>query len=140
MEPKRPVSPIKICKAKTKGSLIRPTFSDPLECPRRTLAYGMTVSIPELDYWRDPKLGPPPVNNAPMPLSVCLLCHSITTMMGGNREDQENVETLPQQNQPSYQVCIGKGQSGRTLVFTYMNFKDGTCVIRRPIEDHLANV
>ena len=94
-------------------------FLGPLECPRGTLAYGLTVSIPELDYWRDPKLGPPPVNNAPMPLSVCLLCHTITTILG-NREAQaqpENVETL-QQNQPSYQVCIGKGQILTSLLLT----------------------
>ena len=92
------------CRSKTKALF----FLDPLECPRDTIAYGMTVSIPELDYWRDPKFGPPPANNAPMPLSVCLLCHTITTILG-NREDGENVETL-QENQPSYQVCIGKGQ------------------------------
>ena len=111
MKPKKPVrtdpiedEPRSSGRTKTKALF----FLDPLECPRDTIAYGMTVSIPELDYWRDPKFGPPPANNAPMPLSVCLLCHTITTILG-NREDGENVETL-QENQPSYQVCIGKGQ------------------------------
>ena len=97
---------------KTKALII---FLDPLECPRDTIAYGMTVSIPELEYWRDPKFGPAPANNAPMPLSVCLLCHTITTILG-NREDGENVETL-QENQPSYQVCIGKGQKWQKHFF-----------------------
>ena len=99
------------CRSKTKALF----FLDPLECPRDTIAYGMTVSIPELEYWRDPKFGPAPANNAPMPLSVCLLCHTITTILG-NREDGENVETL-QENQPSYQVCIGKGQKWQKHFF-----------------------
>ena len=93
-------------------------IADPLECPRGTLAYGMSLYIPESAYWRDPKLGPPSASTAPVPTSVCLLCHLITAAQvtaeqGGNRE----FETLStsnlneNRNLPSYQVCIGKGQA-----------------------------
>ena len=86
--------------------------ADPLECPSGTLAYGMTLFIPESVYWRDPDLGPPPISNAPMPVSVCLLCGRITEIhREGNREFETLSPTSTEiRNLPSYQVCIGKGQ------------------------------
>ena len=87
--------------------------ADPLECPSGTLAYGMTLFIPESVYWRDPDLGPPPISNAPMPVSVCLLCGRITEIhREGNREFETLSPTSTEiRNLPSYQVCIGKGQT-----------------------------
>ena len=38
------------------------TLVDTLECPSGTLAYGLTIAVPESVYWRDPGLGPPPIN------------------------------------------------------------------------------
>ena len=83
-----------------------------MECPSGTLAYGMTLFIPESVYWRDPDLGPPPISNAPMPVSVCLLCGRITEIhREGNREFETLSPTSTEiRNLPSYQVCIGKGQ------------------------------
>ena len=43
--------------------------ADPLECPSGTLAYGMTLFIPESVYWRDPDLGPPPIR-------LTIMCHN----------------------------------------------------------------
>ena len=72
----------------------------------------MTLFIPESVYWRDPDLGPPPISNAPMPVSVCLLCGRITEIhREGNREFETLSPTSTEiRNLPSYQVCIGKGQ------------------------------
>ena len=94
--------------------------ADPLECPSGTLAYGMTLFIPESVYWRDPDLGPPPISNAPMPVSVCLLCGRITEIhREGNREFETLSPTSTEiRNLPSYQVCIGKGQIP-TMKFIY---------------------
>jgi len=77
-----------------------------LDCPSGTLAYGITIATPESVYWRDPSLGPPPINSIPIPLSVCLLCHkiSIKTNIEPDDTDISNNNLLP-----SYQVCIGKG-------------------------------
>ena len=97
--------------------------ADPLECPSGTLAYGMTLFIPESVYWRDPDLGPPPISNAPMPVSVCLLCGRITEIhREGNREFETLSPTSTEiRNLPSYQVCIGKGQIS-TVEFIYALF------------------
>ena len=87
-----------------------------MDCPSGTLAYGMTLYIPESVYWRDPDLGPPPISNAPMPVSVCLLCGRITEIKyeEGNREFETLSPTTKtsteSHNLPDYQVCIGKGQ------------------------------
>ena len=100
--------------------------ADPLECPSGTLAYGMTLFIPESVYWRDPDLGPPPISNAPMPVSVCLLCGRITEIHReeGNREFETLSPTSTEiRNLPSYQVCIGKGQiSTMEFIYTYKLF------------------
>jgi len=95
--------------------------ADPLECPSGTLAYGMTLFIPESVYWRDPDLGPPPISNAPMPVSVCLLCGRITEIhREGNREFETLSPTSTEiRNLPSYQVCIGKGDLSRTVTQTF---------------------
>ena len=63
-----------------------------MECPSGTLAYGMTLFIPESVYWRDPDLGPPPINNVPMPVSVCLLCGRIPKIY--TEEGNGEFETL----------------------------------------------
>ena len=41
-----------------------------------------------------------------MPLSVCLLCHKIN-----KNEDLEELDFNVGNNVPSYQICIGKGNS-----------------------------
>lgn len=73
----------------------------------------MSLYIPESAYWRDPKLGPPSASNAPVPTSVCLLCHLITAPASGNREFETLSSSSLNENRnlPSYQVCIGKGQA-----------------------------
>ena len=100
-----------------------------MECPRGTLAYGMTLLMPESGYWRDPSLGPPPSSNAPLPISICLLCHRITKFSAG--QNREEVETLSAENrnQPSYQVCIGKGQYSSDLLDTLGNYVQSSLLI-----------
>ena len=83
-----------------------PKFSDVLDCPSGTLAYGITIATPESVYWRDPSLGPPPFNSIPIPLSVCLLCHKISIKTNIELDDGD---TSSNNLLPSYQVCIGKG-------------------------------
>jgi hypothetical protein len=88
-----------------------------LDCPLGTLAYGMTLAIPQSLYWRSPELGPIPDNYEPLPLSVCLLCHQISDNPKKNRE----IEALSNDNRnvASYQTCIGKGNLQIQISFIF---------------------
>ena len=85
-----------------------------MECPAGTLAYGLTLFLPNDAYWRDPDLGPPPITTEAIPISVCLLCGRVKQILreGGSGEF-ETLTPLPEENPnlSSYQVCIGKGKN-----------------------------